>query len=267
MQYVSPALRAIFAPERAFEETDTFLVPRVFLFFIIIIPVFAGGILSAQFHNNEVLKTLTIMSVDRRIDRIMGDAPEEDKERARARALGPRQSEHLPPLAILGLAAGSLVWIALIFELRLFGILLMQFFGGEEAQLDGKKHRRSLYLASYALIPVAFQEAVRGIILSFKDPQNIGNVLTIEKYREATGLSMSLLSLFELSAIPRFAEYIALSLTNPFYLWALAIALLGGHSVYKIKTFKMAAALAIIIIFLSLQNQLIDTVQNIGIGL
>jgi hypothetical protein len=165
--------------------------------------------------------------------------------------------------------AGAIIapgmWLIILLEAWLLAIILMQFFGGEEQPLDEKKHRRSFYLAAYALIPQAIQEVLRGVILVFKDPTQIGNVLTLAEYAEATEISFSLLSLFDISGLPGIVEYILFNLTNPFFLWALAIGLFGGISVYRIKAGKMGMALGVMVLIFGLQAQLLRLIQG-GFG-
>ena len=257
--------KALITPDTAFSEGSVFTVPRIAVLALIIVAVTAGAILSLTFHQNETMRTLTIEESTRRIERMMASAPEEARQEAYRRANEQLNRQGLSFQIVFGVIFGAGIWLIVLVEAWFLAIILLQFLGGEEQSLDEKKHRRSFYLASYALIPLALQELIKGVILVFKDPAEIGNVLTLAEYGEATEVSLSLLSLFDLSELPGIIEYLVYNLTNPFFLWALVVGLFGGVAIYRVKAGKMSIALAVIVVLFGLQAQLLNLIQG-GFG-
>ena len=260
--FINALVGAVTAPDRTFDRDRTVSISRFALFFMIIILTLSGSYLSMRFHRNETMQTLTMIEMENRIQRMMASAPEEAREQARARIAESTAGSGSLFQMIFGTFFPALLRVLFVFEVWFLAILLMQFMGGEEVPLHEKKHRRSLYLSLYAVVPLAVQDLVRGIVLSFKDPEKAGNVLTIAEYQERTEISLSLLEIFRLPALPDFIDFMLYTVTNPFVLWSFAIALFGGRSVFRIQTGKMAIAIAIVFAVIGLQNQFFNMFQG-----
>ena len=254
--------QALIAPDRSFGRENLFTVSRFLLFGLIFALVFAGSVLTQKFMQNETMQTLSIAETTRRIEKMMANAPKERRDEAIQRAIQTQSSGRLSVMMVVRLVFGPAIWLAFVLEVWFLGIILMQFFGGEEKPVGTKKHRRSLYLALYGVAPLAFQALIRGLVYFFKDPTAIGNVLTLDEYMEAAEVSFSLIALLGIGGLAGFAKYLAHNLTNPFCLWALAVAFFGGRSVFAVRSRKIALAVFVIFVLVGLQGRLFTMITG-----
>jgi hypothetical protein len=257
--FITGLYRALVLPDKAFLEDALFASSRFPLFFLILVLAFSGAASTWRFHQNETMNVLSAADNARRIDSILANVPEEDRnemvEQVTAISGGTAAS-------IIGLIVSTALWFVLFIEIWLLGILLMQFLGGEETPVGEKKHRKSQFLSLYCLIPLSFQELARGIVYYFKDASAIGSVLTLGEYDLATRVSFSVLALFGVSGAGGLMGFLLLNVTNPFFLWTVAVALFGGKGVFRVGAGKMTIALAVIFVFVGIQGQLLAGIQT-----
>ena len=252
--------RALFLPDKAFSGDDLYRAYRYPLVLLLIVTITTGSAFSFLFHENETMRALVSAESSRRLDGMMANLSEEDREQV---AIPATINTGFTVARIIGLVFGTAFWFLFLLELWLLSILLMQFLGGEETPVDTKKHRRSQILALYCLIPLGFQEAVRGVVYLFKDSAAIVNVLTLEEYDEATRISFSVLHLIGAGELPGFFGFLVSNVTNPFILWSATIAVLGARDVFKVGAGKSTICVAIVLVIIGLQNQLFSSIQGL----
>ena len=258
--FLSGIFLALATPDTAFKRDELYVSSRFLLFLLIFVLVFTGAVLTRNYFDNETVRLLTMEEATRRAERMMAGAPREQRDAAIQRA---RESQGSGGMMIVGIVLGSAIWPVFVVEVWFLGIILMQFFGGEEKPVGEKKHRRSLYLSLYALTPLALQALVKGVVFFFKDPAEIGSVLTLAEYMEASEVSFSLAAVLEIDGLSGFLKYLVHSITNPFCLWSLVIAIFGGRSVFSVRFSKITIAVIVIFILVGLQGQLFETVTGV----
>ncbi len=261
--FLSGLYRALVVPDKSFKREDQFSASRFLLFLLIFVLVFTGASLTQNFFGNETVRALTMEEATRRVEKMMDNAPREQREEAIRRAEQSQGSGGMGVVMIIGLVLSAAIWPVFVLEVWFLGIILMQFFGGEEKPVGPKKHRRSLYLALYALIPLALQALAKGGVFFFKDPAEIGSVLTLADYMEAADVSFSLVAFLDIGMLSGFLKYLAHNLTNPFCLWSLAVAIFGGRSVFAVRSIKIVIAVSVIFVLIGLQSQLFSMITGV----
>lgn len=254
--------RALIIPDRSFAQEDLFTVSRFFLFLQLCLFVFSGSMLTQRFHQNETMQTLSARETTRRIEKMMANVPREQREAAIRRALGTQNPGRFSLATALGLIAAAALWPLFVLEIWFLEIILMQFLGGEEKPLGNRKHRRSQYLVLFAIVPIALQVLVRGVVYAVKDPSTVGSVLTMEEYTAAVEVSFSLVALLGLRGLPGLAKYLVHNLTNPFCLWTLAVATFGGKSVFAVRIGRSLVMVSVVFVLIGLQNQLFAKISG-----
>lgn len=261
--FLSGIFLALVTPDTSFKREGLFTSSRFLLFLLIFVLVFTGAVLTRKFFANDTVRALTMEEATRRVEKMMANAPKEQREAAIRRAEQSQSTGSMPVVMIVGLVVGSGIWPVFVVEVWFLGIILMQFFGGEEKPVGEKKHRRSLYLSLYALIPLALQTLVKGLVFFFKDPADIGSVLTLAEYMEAAEVSFSLAAFLEIGGFSGFLKYLVHNITNPFCLWSLVVAIFGGRTVFSVRPVKIAMAVLVIFVLIGLQGQLFETIAGV----
>ena len=261
--FLSGLYRGLITPDKSFIREELFTSSRLLLFLLIFVLVFAGSVLTQKFFQNETMRVLTMEEATRRVEKMMANAPKEQREAAILRAQESQSSSGMNVVTIVGVVLGGAVWPVFVIEVWFLGILLMQFLGGEEKPVGEKKHRRSLYLALYALIPLALEALIKGVVFFFKDPADIRSVLTLADYMAETEVSFSLAAYLEITMLSGFLKYLAHNLTNPFCLWSLAVAIFGGRGVFAVPSIKAAFAVLVIFVLVGLQGQLFKMITGV----
>lgn len=259
---------ALLVPEKAFADPATFTARRIILFLLIFVTAVTGVLLTNRFHQNQVMHDLSYQMAERQIERLMSSASEEEIAAAKEAARDQIDSGQTAWIGYItaGITTGLFAYLYVL-EIWVILILAAPFFGADEEPLDGKKHKRSNYLAFFAAIPYGLNALATGIILSFKDPSTIGNVLTLEEYTRQTDLSFSLVSLFGTPDIHPLLRYLLVNLTNPIYLWGLVVLFLGGRAVFKIKeNSKLVGLVGVVFVILALQTWLFEAIGKVFTG-
>ncbi len=255
--------RALVTPDKSFKSEEQYTASRFLLFFLIFALVFVGAVLTQKFFGNETMRALTMDEATRRVEKMMANAPREQREEAIRRVEQSQGGGGFSVVRIVSLIVGAALWPLFVLEVWFLGIILMQFFGGEEKPVGTKKHRRSLYLALYALCPLALEALMKGVVFYFKDPSDIGSVLTLSEYMEAAEVSFSLFALLDLGRVSGLIKYLVYNLTNPFCLWTLAVAVFGGRSVFAVRSGKIVITVSIIFVLIGLQGQLFAMITGV----
>ena len=258
MNVFTAVAAAILTPEQAFHDSHIFSPRRIVVFALIVVAATCGALLTSRFHQNDTMRELSYQMSDRQIERFMTGMTEaelaEAKVRAREQISG---SQGLwMRFVTSGITTGTSMFLYII-EIWVVILLASPFFGAVEDPIDGKKHKRSSYLAYYAAVPSGLNILATGIIFLLKDPASIDNVLTLEEYSRVTDLSFNLVSLFGTLDVHPLLKYLLDNLTNPLYLWGLAILYFGGRTVLRINgTSKMLMLVGVLVAVLALQSWL-----------
>jgi hypothetical protein len=93
-------------------------------------------------------------------------------------------------------------------------------------------------------------------LTTLRNPDAAANALTLADYRSLAEVKLDLYSLLGPLGIPPFFASIAKMLTDPFFLWTLAILWFGGKEVYRVKLSGAVLLSFLIVIVLSLQAAL-----------
>jgi hypothetical protein len=102
------------------------------------------------------------------------------------------------------------------------------------------------------------------VVLIFEDPQNYANVLTLTEFRSLSRVRFSPLTVAGLTDLEGVVGYLAYNLTDPFFLWMLAILWLGAASIYRLSRRKALGKVAVLFTILMVQHVL---VRQVGIDL
>ena len=255
--------RALITPESAFADEKVFR-PKVIVLMAVSFVIFLGGsILSLQFHQNETLRTLSVAEATRRIESQFGGGSPEAKARAVESAERSLNRSGFSVFGLIGAAMGAAFRIGIAIEVWVILLIISQFAGGEESPLGRRKHRRSLCMCLYALIPLALRDLVTGFLISIRDPDSVRSVLTMAEYQAETAVNINIGAFLDLGSLPAFFRYFAANLTDPFFLWFLAVLVVGSAAVYKLKFRRALVLSGVVILVLAGQNAGVDAIQNL----
>ncbi len=223
---------ALVMPDRAFAGVRAERIPKAGAFLLAFVLVVAGARLGAGTELNPLSRTLALAEFDVRFGSLFSGAPAEVQANARERMGG----------AVLGggfvlaltLALRGAAFALSVIELWLLGLIATQFFGGQEERgADGL--RPSLGLFAAAALPLALRSLLEGIVQAVRSPEAAMNALTLSEYRAAVAVRFDLLSLAGVRDLPAFAAAFLRPLADPFVLWGLAIVVLGGREVFRVR--------------------------------
>lgn len=139
----------------------------------------------------------------------------------------------------------------------LFQIIVLKFMGGEEdpTTVEKKKktkiykNRKSLYLSVIAAIPSAIYSVVGLLIVFFRDPKTMVNVLSMKELMDSFNVRISLSGIFLSDFnLPIFFRNLLDNLTGPFYWWFLIVAWFGLKHVWHLDSKKTSIFLSIWVI-------------------
>lgn len=259
---------ALLVPDKAFTNDAIYTSRRVVIFAVIFVLAAVGVILTSQFHQNEVMWELSYQLSADRLENMLAGATEAELAEAKREIREQISGGDLQWLSHLSAVISTGIFSFLyVIEIWVILILAAPFFGADEEPLDGKKHKRSNYLAWYAAVPYGLTALSTGIILLFKDPASIGNVLTLQEYTRATDISFSLMSLIGTPDVHPLLRYLLVSLTNPIYLWGIVVIFLGSAVVLRIKeASKRFGLVAVVVGILALQTWLFEAIGTMFTG-
>lgn len=250
-------LNALVFPERAFDDTNTFRVPRTLIIIAVFLLHLAGSELVSHFYATPYVAGLTLQQIElagpqftfgpQHSNRTAGGAPPDRGARVAASITNPTvRSVGIVVRSLLFLAQPLITWWLLV--------TFVQFLGGEEKRTSEGERRDSRYLVWYAWTPLAVRRLSEGLLIQFQDPASAWSSLSLEHYRLASGVSFSLASLLRLPRLPEALSYLASNLTDPFYLWFLFILVSGGRTVFRLSRRSALSVAAFTILALYLEK-------------
>lgn len=255
---------ALFFPDRTFQSPDALRVPASALLLVLFLLFLAGARLGMEFQQNPVIHELAIREAQKQAEQFMFGAPPEAREEVERNIVRSLTGDQAPVVQSITLIFSAGLFTLLAMEIWALLNLLSQFFGGEEVKADGGKHGASLHLVLYAWFPLALRELLRGVVLAFENPAHYANVLTLQEYRTLSRIRFSPLAVAGLTDLEGLPGYLVFNLTDPFFLWMLAILYIGVASIYRISKRKSLGKMAVLLVILTVQHELL---RQVGIDL
>jgi hypothetical protein len=244
--------RALVEPDRAFSDPRSGRMPKAALLACLFIACLAGERLASGFYRNAHATSLAILEVDARLSGLMANAPAEAQARAREQMLSAILGDRSTLLAAVSITASGLVCILVLLEMWLVLSVVSQFFGGQEERTR-LADRPSFTMLSIAFIPLALRRLALGVVQTFQSPEAASNALTLAEYRARSAVRLDLWSLLQVNGVPEFLAAAARMLSDPFFLWTLAIIAFGGRAVYRMPLRSSILQVLILVALLSLQ--------------
>ncbi len=252
-------------PDTAFREGRLYHLPRVVALGLILFTALVAGTISASFHTNEVGRQLLLQRELARLDRLMINAPPEAQRQA-ASDVRRQLMRGSGIVSLVTAAVGSVIqWLILFYEMWLLVLLLVQFAGGEERELAGKRHLRSQYLILTALIPLVLAEVIRAVLLSTTSPAVYANAATYQDYQEAVRVSLSMVEAAGVSLADRgaFTTFVVARATNPFVWWTGYVFVAGSQEVFHLNARRASVVALVILLLMALQHTAIQAAGNL----
>jgi hypothetical protein len=246
---------ALAAPGRAFAGAEADAVPRAVVLLLLFSLVVAGGRLASTVTLTPEATALAMNEVDARIGSLMGAAPPEARDEARRAMLDSLVGRSSGITAAFSIVAAGVGFLLVLGELWLASLVVTQFFGGDEERRGGR--RASVTLVLCAGVPLAARRFLAGLLAAVRGPQAALNSLTLEEYRSRSVVRLDLASLAGIDRLPPILTAAARLLTDPFVVWALAILVLGGRSVYRLSLRAAAGQVGVLVALLVLQSWLL----------
>jgi len=251
-------MRALFAallrPDRTFARREVLGVPGTLLMAMLFLTYVAGERLVQGYYQNPHAKTLAVLDVDSRMSGIMQNAPSQVQNQVRGRMLDSILGRQSGIMTAAGIAISGLGFLLVLLELWLVSAVVSQFFGGQEERGGGARPSWTLFLVAF--IPLALRKLASGIVMSVRNPDAAANALTLADYRTLSIARFDLVSLLPFGGRTGFPMAMARMLTDPFFLWALAILCLGGREIFRVPLRSAAAICLILVAVLALQSTL-----------
>ena len=244
-------IRSLVAPDTTFRTGRIYHVPRLIILTLLLFVGLVAATLAASVTTSDLAVELLLERELDRIERIMLNAPAEQREEVKTQVRQQVAMGSGLPAIIGGAVLAVVQWLVIFYELWLVTLLLVQFAGGEEHPLAGRRHLRSQYLVLVALIPVLSSRVIEALLMSSVDPARLATAATYSEYQELVRVSLSVLevggvSLGNLSPTVRF---FVSHITNPFVWWAGYVYVLGAVEVFRLSV-KRASLLALILVAL-----------------
>lgn len=247
---------ALFVPDRAFGGGGAERIPTAGAALLAFVLVVLGARLGAAADLTPHSQALALSEVDARFGSLLSGAPAAVQGRARERmsqaVLGSTGGFALA----LTLALRGAVFVLSTLEFWLLCLVVAQFFGGQEERgADGRRPSLALFLA--ASLPLALRRLLEGVVGAVRGPGAAVNALTLREFRAAAAVRFDLLSFAGVRDPAPFVAAFLRPLTDPFVLWALAILLLGGREVFRLRLKGAAGQLVVLVAIAGLQSWLL----------
>jgi len=197
------------------------------------------------YYQNVHAKTLAVLDVDTRMGGLFQNAPTQVQARVRGQMLDSILGRQSGVMTAVGIAFAGVRFLLVLVEVWLVSLVAAQFFGGQEERGDGRRPSWTLFLVAF--VPLALRKLAAGVVMSLRNPDAAANALTLADYRTLSAARFDLLSLFPFGSAGGFAASAGRILTDPFFLWTLAILCLGGREVYRIRI-KGALGLCLVLV-------------------
>jgi hypothetical protein len=252
--------QALVRPDRAFAGRELYQVPKSLLFLLLFLLYVVGGRLAAGYDQNAHAKELALIEADSRMSGFITNAPPEAQARAREQMVGSILGNQSGIITSISVVFSGLFFLVIVLEAWLVSTIVTQFFGGQEERHGPE--RPSLSLMLVAFVPVALRKVLEGAVLAFRSPDAASNALTLIDYRAVSAVRFDLFSFVAPQGVPGFVAALGRMLTDPFFLWALALVALGGREVFRLPLKSAVSQALILVVLLALQATLL---QSIGL--
>ena len=240
---------ALVRPDRTFAGRDIFRLSGTLLVMLLFLTYVVGERLVQGYYQNPHAKTLALLDVDSRMGGLLQNAPTAVQTRMRGQMLDSILGRQSGVMTAAGIVFSGVGFILVLLELWLVSLVVAQFFGGQEDRHAGYRPSWKLFLVAF--FPLALQKLAAGVVMSLRNPDAAANALTLADYR---------LSLLPFGNAHGFLASAGRMLTDPFFLWTLAILCLGGREVYRIRLKGALGLCLVLVAALSLQSALFAAV-------
>jgi hypothetical protein len=249
---------ALVRPDRAFRDPAIYRVPKLSIVIVLFLFSLVGQRLSWGYNENPYAKQLMLAELDARMSSLMASAPSEVRAQVRSELVGSVLGGQANLAIAIGILFNSAVFLLLPLEVWLISIIVTQFFGGQEERHGHK--RPALTLCLVAFMPPAVGRLLAGIVLSLKSPDAVANALTMKEYNELSAVHFDFFSLLGIHGIPGILASLLRLLTDPLFLWALCVIILGGREVFRLRLKSAVAQSAVLVLLLALQSTLLAAI-------
>ncbi|MCG8454132.1 MAG: YIP1 family protein [Spirochaetales bacterium] len=249
-QTIQGIITSLSAPRESFQGEAYWKASRFALFALLFLCFLSSSLLSHMAQQTPEFKAIQFEMALKTAEKQMVGATEDQRASTRENI---RQQMDNPVMKAISLVSLVVVSFAMLLRvLILWGLIsiVSRFLGGEETPLDGKKHRRTLYMVLYATIPVAISYVLSGLMMALKDPSAYANALTMKEYVRAMSASPNLYYLFAPTSLELwpFVEYLLKVLTDPFHWWAFIILFVGMKSLLRLNGAKCVFLLSLSVV-------------------
>jgi hypothetical protein len=245
---------ALFRPDRAFAGHDVYRLPKLILVLGLFLLYVTGERFVQGYYQNSHAKTLAILEVDTRMSGFIQNAPPEAQARMRAQMLDSILGRQSGMMTAVSIAFSGVGFLLLVAETWLVSIVVSQFFGGQEERHGRDRPSWTLFLLAF--LPLAIRKLLAGALMTLRNPDVAANALTFADYRRLSTVRFDFFSLLTTAGLPAFPAALARFLTDPFFLWTLAILCFGGREVFRIPLRSTVLMSLVLVVALSLQAAL-----------
>jgi hypothetical protein len=243
---------ALIRPDRTFAAREIFTLPRLPLLLLLFFVYVTGERLVEGYYQNEHAKTLAVLDVDTRMSGLLQNAPTQVQSRMRGQMLDSILGRQSGVMTAAGIAFSGVGFLLVLVEVWLVSLVAAQFFGGQEERHQGRRPSWTLFLVAF--LPLALRKLAAGVVMALRNPDAAANALTLSDYRALSAARFDLLSLLPFGDAHGFFASAGRMLTDPFFLWTLAILCLGGREVYRIRMKGALGLCLVLVAALSLQS-------------
>lgn len=247
---------ALLRPDRTFAGQDVYKLPKTLILLFLFLLDVTGERLVQGYYQNAHAKTLAILEVDSRMaSGFFANAPPDAQARMRNQMLDSILGRQSAIMTSIGIAFSGGFFLLVLVEMWLVSIVASQFIGGQEERHGRDRPSWTLFLMAF--LPLALRRLLSGVLMSLRNPDAAANALTIADYRRLSAVHFDFFSLLPLSHVPVFLAALARFITDPFFLWTLAIITFGGREVYRVPMKSALTLSAVLVVILSLQTALL----------
>jgi hypothetical protein len=247
---------ALLRPDRTFAGHDVYKLPKVLILLVLFLLDVTGERLIQGYYQNAHAKVLAILEVDSRMaSGFVANAPPEAQARMRAQMLDSILGRQSSIMTSIGIAVSGGFFLLVLVEIWLVSIVVAQFIGGQEERHGRDRPSWTLFLMSF--VPLALRKLLSGILMSLRNPDAAANALTMADYQRLSAVHFDFFSLLPLQHVPVFLAAVGRFITDPFFLWTLAIIMFGGREVYRVPLKSAATLCVVLVVILSLQTALL----------
>jgi hypothetical protein len=245
---------ALLRPDRVFAGREIYRLSKIFLVLSLFVVYVTGERLVQGFFQNEHAKTLALLEVDTRMGGLLQNAPAQVQDQMRGQMVDSILGSRSGIMTAVSIVASGGGFLLVLLEMWLVSMVASQFFGGQEERHSGGRPSWTLYLIAF--FPLALRKLCAGIVMSFRNPEAAANALTLADYRSLSAVRFDFFSLVPWGHVNAFIAAVARMLTDPFFLWSLAIMCFGGKEVYRFSLKSAAFLSLVLVLVLGLQAAL-----------